>query len=124
MDFFKKLWHDDVRPPPDDTWTWAKTNAEAELALTVLEIEECSLDHDLGAKYCDDADIEEILRLAGPSLEGSGLDLARWMVENDKVPPKVRIHSWNNIGAMQMARTIADAGYAVTIRPFDMRTDR
>ncbi len=119
MELYRKLWLDDVRPPPDDSWAWAKTVREAQLLFDVLpDVEECSLDHDLGATYADDADVETILLLAGHSPDGSGLDVARWMVENDRVPPKVRIHSWNAAGAMRMARVIADAGHAVTIRPF------
>lgn len=46
-----KLWVDDLRPPPDDTWVWSKTsqNAIDTLMLAGLgEITEISLDHDLG----------------------------------------------------------------------------
>jgi hypothetical protein len=87
-----KLWHDDVRPPPDDgdCWTWAKTNHEAMLVLAHGGIEEASLDHDLGCTPQD----------------GSGLDLCRWMVEHDLVPRHVTVHSWNPAGAAAMAAAL------------------
>jgi hypothetical protein len=45
-----KLWLDDLREPPDESWTWMKNSADA---LEFLEdnegkITEVSLDHDLG----------------------------------------------------------------------------
>lgn len=45
-----KIWLDDVRPPPDDTWTWAK-DSESAISLLRYSIEpitEVSLDYDLG----------------------------------------------------------------------------
>ena len=42
-----KLWLDDVRTPPEG-WVWAKTAQEAIDLLLTREIEEISLDHDLG----------------------------------------------------------------------------
>lgn len=59
LDNFKviKLWIDDVRTPPDHTWTWAKSSAEALAWLDCVdvEIEEVSFDHDLGG---DDTSME------------------------------------------------------------------
>lgn len=45
-----RLWIDDVRTPPDATWTWVKTSADALLHLKHFagEIAEISFDHDLG----------------------------------------------------------------------------
>src|SRR5690348_2081796 len=48
-----KIWVDDIRTPPDNTWIWAKTSHEAIVLLTLshvndLDIEAMSLDHDLG----------------------------------------------------------------------------
>lgn len=50
-----KLWIDDFRLPPDDTWTWAKTFEEAMQHVTAVpySIEEISFDHDLGMKWRD-----------------------------------------------------------------------
>lgn len=44
-----KLWLDDIRPPPDSTWTWAKSSAVAIGLLSTEDITHISFDHDLGA---------------------------------------------------------------------------
>lgn len=51
-----KLWIDDYRRPPDDSWTWAKTLEEAMAHVTAApyNIAEISFDHDLGVKYRDE----------------------------------------------------------------------
>lgn len=45
-----KLWLDDLRPPPDDTWHWAHNYDEAIAAFQDKDhgITHASLDHDLG----------------------------------------------------------------------------
>ena len=43
-----KLWVDDLRPPPDDTWRWVTTSSEAIQWLQDACIGTISLDHDLG----------------------------------------------------------------------------
>lgn len=42
------VWLDDRRRPPDDSWTWVKTPAEAISLLDTGRVERLSLDHDLG----------------------------------------------------------------------------
>jgi hypothetical protein len=44
-----KIWLDDIRIPPDSTWTWCKTAEEAIGTIFVnQEIQFISFDHDLG----------------------------------------------------------------------------
>lgn len=114
-----KLWHDDVRPPPDETWTWAQTNAEAQGILTKNDVEECSLDHDLGGIAQEYDDPSEVIFIRGISPNGDGHDLVLWMIENDKVPPVITIHSWNPAGAARMARSLKDAGHNPLVRPYE-----
>lgn len=80
-----KIWVDDIRTPPDNTWIWCMTS---EHAISVLEsasgwyknfIEVMSLDHDLGG---DDTTRPIIL----------------WCCENDFWPEEVRVHSANPPG--------------------------
>lgn len=109
-----KLWHDDVRAAPDG-WARAVTNADAKEFLTTRDVEEISLDHDLGATE------EQIARLgyaAAGQGEETGYDLVRWMIDTGTVPKYVTIHSWNPIGAERMSQALADAGYACAIRPY------
>ena len=45
-----KLWIDDTRMPPDDSWLWAKTYESAIGFLGTCPIEDVSFDHDLGTE--------------------------------------------------------------------------
>ena len=84
-----KIWVDDIRTPPDETWRWAKTSAEAIRWLTNSKIvnwrpgwggiEIMSLDHDLGG---DDTTRPIVL----------------WCCENEFWPVEVRVHSANPVG--------------------------
>lgn len=122
-----RLWHDDVRPPPDG-WVWARTNAQARAILAEHEVIECSLDHDLGLDHIEmpetyaelqhsDPEQAHQIFLAGRS-EDNGLLLVYWMVKHDLVPPVVTIHSWNPAGAQSMRAAFATVGVLATVAPF------
>jgi hypothetical protein len=49
-----KVWLDDIRPPPDDSWTWCKTGIRAIVQATFIGIVEISFDHDLGEENTDE----------------------------------------------------------------------
>ena len=81
-----KIWVDDLRPPPDDSWEWAKTSLEAlgwlwhvRMCYEDCHIEVMSLDHDLGG---DDTTRPIVL----------------WMCENNFWPDEVVVHSANPVG--------------------------
>lgn len=115
-----RIWHDDVRRPPDDTWEWARTNKRAKALLLVNRelAEEISLDHDLGCENVD-PDAPDAIYLAGPSNEGSGYDLVCWMIEQSLVPPIVTIHSWNPVGAQNMAARLNRFGHNCIIKRYE-----
>lgn len=118
-----RLWHDDVRPAPEG-WTWARTNAEAVAYLDANEVEEISLDHDLGYDGPPPtADDDPTFYVKGTADE-TGEDLVAWMVEHDRIPPKVTIHSWNHSGAARMAWRLRDAGVEPEVRPYVLERDR
>lgn len=79
-----KLWVDDLREPPE-SWTWAKTSAEAiNLLVQAGErghvVEEISLDHDLGG-------------------DDTTRPVMRWMCDPDNHwPDKVHCHTANPVG--------------------------
>lgn len=75
-----KLWVDDLRDPPDDTWTVARSSDAAIQHLTTRRWQTMSLDHDLGG---DDNTRFVIRHLC----ENPGL----W-------PTEVRVHTANNVG--------------------------
>lgn len=74
-----KLWVDDERPMPDNTWRQAWSSDEAILHLLQnwgSRLEEISLDHDLGA-------------------EDTGFIVLDWMIENSAWPKVLTIHTAN-----------------------------
>jgi hypothetical protein len=73
-----------------------KTAAEAIEALEGGEVEQCSLDHDLGA-----------LRGGGyvGAAEPTGQTVIRWLCDSGKWPKRVYIHSANPVGARRMEET-------------------
>jgi len=115
-----KLWHDDVRRPPDDSWLWARTNEEAMAILRTGGVTEISLDYDLGLEDVD-PDSEGAYRRVGSSPNGTGLDLARWMCDHDSVPAKVSVHSWNAAGAEALVGVFEERGFRATRSPYRHR---
>lgn len=76
-----RLWVDDLREPPDDTWSWAKTSLVAieMLKLSGDGVSEMSLDHDLGG-------------------EDTTRPVVLWMCENGSWPDHVYVHTANPVG--------------------------
>lgn len=96
-----KLWLDDVRKPPDDSWTWCKSVEEA---LKIADkCEEWALDHDLGGQLAHYGKGE--YDFTAPT----GADFIRWYCRDARItkgrqvlPPKVSIHSTNLPGVRTM----------------------
>ena len=109
-----KLWLDDRRPAPIG-WTRALTVADAQALLMTGDVEEASLDHDLGACVAcmRGLTVEEWLEAHNydmPTCEhvGTGLTLCVWMAETGHWPKTAPVvHSTNHRGAAQMRAVIA-----------------
>lgn len=74
-----RLWVDDLRPPPDESWSVAVSSAGAIYQLGLWRFDAISLDHDLGG---DDMTRPVVL----------------WMAEHDAWPTEVRVHTANPVG--------------------------
>lgn len=74
-----KLWVDDLRVPPDETWEWASSSAHALMLLKDYGFDVVSLDHDLGG---DDTTRPIVL----------------WWCETGNWPGRVLIHTANPVG--------------------------
>lgn len=74
------LWIDDLRPPPDETWVWAKTSTDAKSQLASHTFEKVSFDHDLGG---DDTSRSIVL----------------FMINHDLRADSYSVHSANPVGA-------------------------
>lgn len=110
-----KLWLDDMRPPPDDSWVWAKNVEDAKACLLNLAVDEASLDHDLGAclNCLNGLTAEDWLRRTDftqmPNCDhfGTGYTLVSWMEETGHWPDKKpTVHSRNPAGAARMRQVI------------------
>lgn len=126
-----KLWLDDVRKPPDDSWTWAKTCDEAIEYVTAwckvgTKVEVMSLDHDLGAHDVG-LDLPDDLRyhLRG-TVERTGYTFVQWLVEsyamlhNSLLQCRYVIHSWNPDGAKRMLDELTNAGCLASCDPYTL----
>ena len=101
-----KLFHDDIRLPPNSGWIWARTNAEAIKILQKCDIFEASLDHDLGCHNWNPQDIEQA-ELSHDWCNGeNGVDLAKKMVEMSLVPQVITLHSSNLDGVEAMYKIL------------------
>lgn len=94
-----RLWLDDLRPPPDGSWTWVTSAWDAIDALERGVVGEVSLDHDLG-----------------PPEAGTGHDVAEWIAAEAQHGRLRRlrwaIHSANPLGAERMRRALERADRA------------
>ena len=92
-----KLWVDDIRLAPDNTWDCARSFHEAIVKLETNNYETVSLDHDLGSFY--------------GNREMSGYDIMSWLVARkvdgtQHVPVNVFVHSANPVGVANIQSLI------------------
>jgi hypothetical protein len=83
-----KVWIDDLRQPPDDSWVWLKTLDEAFYVVANNDLEIISFDHDLGE---DKAGNPITVRPLVSLIE----DLAFWGTSK---PFRWQVHSANPVG--------------------------
>jgi hypothetical protein len=112
------IWLDDLGPDDQpysravpEGWLHVRTVEEAKAAFALYNVQNISLDHDLGAcKECmqgltAEQWLEAHAYTAMPNCEhvGTGYDLCLWMAENN-IWPKVFpfVHSHNQVGTVRM----------------------
>lgn len=94
-----KIFLDDIRQPPDDTWILVRTYQGAADVITnnYNQITDISLDHDLGGEY------------DGHTVHKSGYDIAL-LIEQiayaTKHVPNITVHSMNPVGRQAIFRAI------------------
>ena len=100
-----KLWLDDTRNPPDNTWTIARTADEAIALLREHCCTEASLDHDLGhCAACEGCNGYQ--SSCGCRCHLSGTFVVNWMASENVWPDTVHVHSCNCVGAKNMVATL------------------
>jgi hypothetical protein len=90
-----KVFLDDNRFPPDDSWIWVMTAREAIELLRAGEVEELDLDNDLGA----------------PESFGNGMEVLTWIENEMKVngfegPRVITAHSGDQAARRKMEEVI------------------
>jgi hypothetical protein len=91
-----KVWFDDRRPRPDESWVWLRTPDELIETLKTGGVEQLSLDHDLG--------------LVADGRESTGYDVLLWIEEQVATqgfdpPSLITVHS-ANVGRPENGRAI------------------
>lgn len=104
-----KLFVDDIRDAPDDSWTTVRKVEEAIRLINNFSYDVISLDHDIENRPSDET--------FKPIAYFIGLKAEYWR-SLGKHEPKVIIHSINPVGARQMADVLGDYDVDVTIRPY------
>jgi hypothetical protein len=94
-----KLWLDDTRKPPDDSWYWCFDVEDAKDLLFNESVTEQSLDHDLGPGNSD------------------ALTLVVWEHDHGKVPLLTIVHSWNKAGADRIVAFLHQHHYHAIVEP-------
>lgn len=103
------LYLDDIRPCPEG-WTLARTVEEAKDIMMLLEVENASLDHDMGE--CEEC-AKSFPHRGYPLVTSTcrhlqtGYDFVLWMAENEIWPKnKPTVHSMNPVGRQAMQQAI------------------
>ena len=91
-----KIWLDDERVPPNDTWTWTKSAQDTIVMLQQNDITDISLDHDLGDE----------------SIVGNGYHVICWIeerifIDDFYIPPTITIHTCNSAAALRMKQSLS-----------------
>lgn len=109
----KKLWVDDTRRPPDDSWDWAHDAREAKKLTKQNDYKHMSLDHDLGILQ-----YESKVVINPDALSGG--DFVLWLHEHRKHMPKsVNLHTHNSNGAKLMKEILEKHTDVTTDRAAD-----
>jgi hypothetical protein len=95
-----KIFLDDVRPAPDDTWILCSDPDEVISLLQREDVTEISLDHDLGDELLHDKDYCNSVK------EKTGYDVLLWIeaqvITTNYIPPKISIHTSNPAARKRM----------------------
>lgn len=118
----RKLYLDDIRNPPDETWEVVRT---ADACIRVLDagtVTHLSLDHDLAFEhYAAVSDANEITSPEDRPREKTGYDVCLWLrqkVETDPTyrMPRVVLHTANPVGRANMAAVLMEIADILTAR--------
>lgn len=122
-----KLFVDDIRKPPDDTWTVARTVTEAiRLLSRFSHWDEISLDHDISHfENLDEKDVDQDVRACTECFCAVAYYIAqKWFVEarfedsefalmSPRITPQIWLHTANPVGGDEMYAILKERGIRV-----------
>lgn len=103
-----KLFVDDIRTPPDETWNICRTVGSAINALYRFEVEEIALDHDISHLITVDGFPRPYP--CNETFKPVAIYIATLKKANPDWNPHVSIHTSNHSGAHEMKAILLDAG--------------
>ncbi len=113
-----KLFVDDIRNPPDDSWTLARTVTEAIRMIARYDFEVISLDHDIshpvsiGNELIRPFPCGETFAAVAYYIVAKYLPYFKGDLEWNK-PPKIILHTSNTVAGHEMAMLFRQAGFLV-----------
>jgi len=114
-----KLWVDDIRNAPDDTWTVARTVLSAIRAISKFDFAEISLDHDISHQVAVGA-------LSRPyPCEETFESVAHYIVAvygyaPGAKRPKIIVHSSNVVGSEKIMDILKHADLEIEYKPMGL----
>lgn len=114
-----KLWVDDIRNAPDDTWQVARSVSAAIRTIARFrdEITEISLDHDISHPINHDL---SKMTTCEETFAAVAYYIAEVYMTNatlkDAPVPKITLHTSNPVGADDMKSILADAGITAEVK--------
>lgn len=123
-----KLWIDDIRNAPDDSWIVARTVTGAIRALAMFseQITEVSLDHDishqvtmdeLSRPYPCEETFQPVAHYLALQHRESFEEINEKREKVARFNPKITIHSSNPVGSAEMKAILTVVGLACERRP-------
>lgn len=104
-----KLFIDDIRDAPDDSWTVVRTITEAIRLLATQSVTEISLDHDI-------SHMVSVGDVGRPFPCKETFEAVAWFLWQGTYQGKVTIHSANPIGAMKIGHILENANIPYEIK--------
>jgi hypothetical protein len=109
-----KLWVDDIRNAPDETWHVARTSLEAIRAISRYEFEVISLDHDISHQVVM-GDLSRPFPCEETFASVAYYIASKYSYANkpgSPYVPEIRLHTSNQVAGDEMAEVLKSSGLA------------
>lgn len=116
----KRLFIDDIRKPPDDSWTVARTVSAAIKAIAMFDFDVISLDHDISHyENVDESDTDQNVYACLETFQPVAYFIGVLALSDlrNKWDPKVIIHSSNIEGGLTMQVILQTYGINPELKP-------